>query len=140
ESFRTRWTVPISGDADNVRYDASARRLYVAAEGGLFGVEPASGKIASRIAISGHPESFQLEGAGPRIYANLPGLVASQAIVADRKTAAVVARWSSLACGGNYPMALDDSTSRVFIGCRRPARLTMVDAGSGKAVAAAEIV
>jgi hypothetical protein len=29
-----RWTVRIGDDADNVRYDAAARRLYVAAKGG----------------------------------------------------------------------------------------------------------
>jgi hypothetical protein len=30
-------------------------------------------------------------------------------------------------CGSNYPMALDERTSRLFIGCRQPAQLALVD-------------
>src|SRR5829696_6259794 len=74
ETLQTRWTVNIGGDADNVRYDAAAKRIYVAAVGGLFAVDPAKGEVLGKIAIDGHPESFQLETTGTRIYANLPGM------------------------------------------------------------------
>ena len=37
-------------------------------------------------------------------------------------------------------MALDETTSRLFVGCRRPARLAMVDTQSGKTVTSSEIV
>lgn len=140
QSFRVRWTVRVGGDADNVRYDQAAKRLYVAAEGGLYAVDPVSGAIAGRIAIDGHPESFQLETMGTRVYANLPGLLLSQVVASDRKTMAAIARWSSLGCGGNYPMALDESTSRAFVGCRRPARLVMLDDRSGKVLGSVDIV
>ena len=60
ESFAARWTIKIGGDADNVRYDAMAKRVYVAAVGGLYAVDPATGK-GRAVAIDGHPESFQLE-------------------------------------------------------------------------------
>jgi len=132
ESLQTRWTVHVGGDADNVRYDAAAKRVYVAAEGGLFAFDPASGRALERIAIAGHPESFQLESKGTRVFANLPG--ATQVIVGDRGTKAVLARWSTHGCGRNYPMALDEPTSRVFIGCRSPASLSELDAASGKAL------
>jgi DNA-binding beta-propeller fold protein YncE len=140
QTFATRWTVEIGGDADNVRYDAAAKRLYVAAEGGLFAVDPSSGKSAGRITIDGHPESFQLETAGTRVFANLPGLINSQVIAADRQSRAVTARWPTQGCGGNYPMALDAQTSRLFIGCRRPARLAMIDTRSGSFLSSIDIV
>jgi DNA-binding beta-propeller fold protein YncE len=140
QSLQVRWTVRVGDDADNVRYDPAGKRLYVAAVGGLYGVDPASSKGVGRIAIDGHPESFQIETTGTRVYANLPGLLSSQVVASDRKAMAVVARWSSLGCGGNYPMALDESTSRVFIGCRRPARLAMLDSRSGNVVGSADIV
>src|SRR5262245_10650420 len=38
DTFATRWTIAIASDADNVRYDAMARRVYVAAVGGLYAV------------------------------------------------------------------------------------------------------
>jgi DNA-binding beta-propeller fold protein YncE len=139
-SFQTKWTVNVGGDADNVRYDTAAKRLYAAAQGGLYAVDPAAGKVVGRIAIDGHPESFQLEAAGARVYANLPGILSSQLVAGDRATMGVAARWSSLGCGGNYPMALDETTMRVFIGCRRPARLAMFDTRSGMMVASTDIV
>jgi DNA-binding beta-propeller fold protein YncE len=140
QSFATKWTIEIGGDADNVRYDTGAKRLYVAAVGGLYAVDPASGKKAGRVSIAGHPESFQLEAAGTRVFANLPGLLSSQVIASDRRTMAVTAEWPTRGCGGNYPMALDEATSRLFVGCRRPARLAMVDTKSGSFVASSDIV
>ena len=140
QTFATRWTVAIAGDADNVRYDAAAKQLYVGAEGGLYRVDPAAGKVAARIEIDGHPESFQLEASGKRAFANLPGIVSSQVVVSDRERGEVVARWSSLGCRSNYPMSLDDATMRVFVGCRMPARLVMLDGGSGRAVTSVDAV
>ena len=140
ETFATRWTVEAGEDADNVRYDAAAKQLYVAAVGGLYRVDPASAKVTKGIPIDGHPESFQLEASGTRVFANLPGVVSSQVIVGDREAGTVVARWSSLGCRSNYPMALDEITMRVFIGCRLPARLAALDARSGEVATSVEIV
>jgi hypothetical protein len=139
-TFATRSTVAIGGDADNLRYDASAKRLYVAAAGGLYAVDPAAGKKIGNVPIDGHPESFQLESGGTRVFANLPGLVSSQIIAADRKSMSVTGRWRAQGCGGNYPMALDETASRLFIGCRRPARLAMVDTKSGSFLTSVDIV
>jgi DNA-binding beta-propeller fold protein YncE len=139
-SHETRWTVKAGDDADNVRYDPATRRLYVAAEGGLYAFDAASGRAAGRIAISGHPESFQLEAAGTRIYANLPGLLGSSVVAGDRKGMAVTATWPAQVCAANYPMALDEATGRLFVGCRRPARLVLVDTASGKPVTSTPIV
>jgi hypothetical protein len=117
-----------------------AKRVYVAAVGGLYSVDPAAGKKIGQLAIDGHPESFQLEFTGARVFANLPGLVSSRVIAGDRASMAVIARWPTTGCGGNYPMALDGPTSRLFIGCRRPAHLAMVDTTSGSFVASTDIV
>lgn len=140
QTFATRWTIEIGGDADNVRYDAAAKRLYVAAVGGLYVVDPAVAKKVGQVPIDGHPESFQLETAGTRMFANLPGLLKSQVIAADRKSMKVAAQWTTRDCGGNYPMALDEPTARLFIGCRRPARLAMVDTRSGAFVTSVDVV
>jgi len=137
-TFQTRWTMKIGGDADNVRYDAARKQLYVAAQGGLFVVNPASGEVTRRIAIPGHPESFQLERDGLGVFANLPG--ASQIVVADRQDMSVRGRWATGPCQANYPMALDEMTHRVFVGCRRPAMVTAFDTASGKVVTSVPVV
>ncbi len=140
QTFMTRWTIDIGGDADNVRYDSAATRVYVAAVGGLYAVDPAAGKKVGQIPIDGHPESFQLETAGTRVFANLPGLLKSRVIAADRKSMKLSTQWASQDCGGNYPMALDENSSRLFIGCRRPAKLAMVDTRSGAFLTSVDIV
>lgn len=132
QTLEPKWTTSIGGDADNVRYDADHELLYVAFEGGIAAVDPASGRVVRRIAIAGHPESFQLARNGAQLFANLPG--SSQIVVADRQTARVRARWATGECRANYPMALDESTQRVFVGCRRPAALALFEAGSGTIV------
>jgi ABC-type nitrate/sulfonate/bicarbonate transport system substrate-binding protein len=132
-TLQIRWTTNIGGDADNVRYDAARKRILVAAVGGLFAVDPATGKVTNQIAIDGHPESFQLEQQGARVFANLPGLLSSQIIRSDRASWSVQTKWPS--CGGNYPMALDEPGHRLLVGCRRPASLAIVDTESGKIIA-----
>lgn len=132
-TLETRATIPIGGDADNVRYDPARHRVFVAAVGGIFGVDAKAGTVAQKIAINGHPESFQLDPGGPALFANVPG--ASQIVTADRTTGMVSARWSTATCGANYPMALDRTTSRLFVGCRRPASVAVFDTASGKPLA-----
>lgn len=138
QTFATRWTVEIGEDADNVRYDAGAKQLYVAAVGGLYRVDPQSGRVVGQIKIDGHPESFQLEATGNRVFANLPGLLAAEVVVSDRERGEVVARWSSLGCRSNYPMSLDETG--VLVGCRMPARLAVLDKNSGRVLTSTGIV
>ena len=133
-SLQTRWTINIGGDADNLRYDAAAKQVFVAFQGGIAVVDPSSARVVQRIQINGHPESFQLEAEGSRLFANVPG--ASVVIAADRKTAAVSARWMTGACQANYPMALDEPSHRLFVGCRRPASLALFDSAAGKVLGA----
>ncbi len=133
-TLQTHAPINIGGDADNVRYDAEAKRLYVAYEGGIAVVDPSLGTVVQRISIKGHPESFQLESQGTRLFANLPG--ASRIVVADRKSGAAVARWPTGVCQANYPMVLDEPSHRLFIGCRRPASLALFDTATGKLLTA----
>jgi hypothetical protein len=137
-TLQTRWTISIGGDADNVRYDDAAKRLFVAYQGGIAAVDPTAARVVQRIPISGHPESFQLESQGSRLFANVPG--GSVVIAADPAAGGVAARWATGACGANYPMALDEPSHRLLIGCRRPASLALFETAGGKSVGAIPIV
>ena len=121
------------GDADNIRYDASAGKIYVAYEDGLRVLDARSGERIGDLAVPGHPESFQLETRGTRIFANVPKRL--QVAVIDRAKGAVVDHWSLPAVAGNYPMALDEAGRRLFVGARLPATLAVYDLGTGKVVA-----
>jgi hypothetical protein len=44
----------------------------------------------------------------------------------------VAVKWGIEGLFANYPMALDDANKRLFVGCRLPARLVVLDTTSGR--------
>jgi DNA-binding beta-propeller fold protein YncE len=134
DSYKLLKSLDFKEDGDNVRYDAAARRIYVAHEAGGLGVVDAEKmeKVAD-IKLEGHPESFQLEKNGKRIFVNIPD--AKQIAVVDREKAAVVAKWPLEKLEANFPMALDEANHRLFVGCRKPSKLLVLDTETGKELA-----
>ena len=133
DSFKLLSTVKFADDADNLRYDAAQKRVYCGYGEGAIGVFDAkSYKILDNYELGVHPESFQLEKNGPRIFVNLASI--SQVAVIDRGTKKID-RWPLKEAGTNFPMALDEERRRIFIAARRPARLLVLDMDSGKTVA-----
>ncbi len=117
-------------DADNLRYDAKAKVIYLGYGKGMIGkINPATMKLIGHIALPHHPEAFLLEQNGPRMFINIPE--ARQVVVADRFHEKMIATWPLNAFGGNFPMALDEDHHRLFIGCRSPARLVVVSLTDG---------
>jgi YVTN family beta-propeller protein len=122
-------------DADNVRYNAEAKLIYVGyGDGALAVIDPEKIEKVADIKLDGHPESFQLETKGRRIFVNVP--TARQVVVIDRDKRAVVAKWDVKDAEANFPMALDEANHRLFVGCRKPAKVLIVDAQMGQAVGA----
>ncbi len=137
--FKAVRAISLGDDADNVRYDPTAKRLYAGyGAGALAAIAPGDGRVVGTVKLAGHPEAFQLESAGPRIFVNVP--TAGHIAVVDRTTMKTVATWPVAGAGANYPMALDDAGHRVFVGCRRPAKLIAFDMATGKEIATADIV
>ena len=134
DTFRLVNTLQLFGDADNVRYDSEAKQLYIGyGDGGLAIADPVSGRLVGEVKLEGHPESFQIEKSGSRIFVNVP--VAHHVAVIDRHTRTVSSKWPLPTARENFPMALDEPHGRLFICCRRPACVIVLDTGSGKVVA-----
>jgi DNA-binding beta-propeller fold protein YncE len=130
--FRSTRAVHLGDDADNVRYDPVAKRVFVGFGGGaLAAITIGDGRVLGEARLAGHPESFQLERGGSRIFVNVPS--ADQIAVVDRGTMKVIATWPVTGAKANYPMALDEANHRLFVGCRRPARVLVYDTATGKA-------
>jgi hypothetical protein len=101
--------------------------------GGLGITDAATGDKVGEIKLEGHPESFQLEKSGPRIFVNIP--TSERIVVLDREKRATVTSWPTAGATANFPMALDETHHRLFVGFRKPATLILFDTESGKAVA-----
>jgi DNA-binding beta-propeller fold protein YncE len=121
-------------DADNLRFDPATKLAWLGYGDGALGIiDAASPKLTASIKLSGHPESFQLEKQGPRIFVNVPN--AKQVAVIDREKRFLMATLPMEKFQANFPMALDEPNHRLFIGCRKPARLVILDTNTGKPVA-----
>lgn len=122
-------SVDLGPDADNLRFHTPTSRLFVAHGHAISILEAVSWKVEGQIEFAGHPEAFQLESQGTRLFVNVPE--AGHIAVADRATRAVVARWALQNVEANYPMALDESLRRLYVACRKPSRLMVVDTTNG---------
>jgi hypothetical protein len=137
DSFKLITTVNFEGGADNLRYDAAAKRLYVACgdnekTAAIAAVDAVTNKrLDEEYKLGGEPESFQLEKSGPNIYVNVPDL---KQILAINRTTKAITRWPVTALQ-NFPMALDEADHRLFVGTREPATLSVFDTNTGHLIA-----
>jgi DNA-binding beta-propeller fold protein YncE len=134
DSYQLINTVKFADDADQLRFDPVSKRVYVGYGDGAIGMFDATTnkRIEGDFELGAHPESFQLEEKGPRIFVNLASI--SQIAVIDRNTRKIE-KWKLEEAGTNFPMALDEEHHRLFVAARRPARLLVLNTDSGKVVA-----
>jgi DNA-binding beta-propeller fold protein YncE len=131
-SYAPLKTLEYGDDADNLRYDAGRKRVYVGYGSGALGEIDDEGNKAGEIKLDAHPESFQLEKDSPRIYVNLPK--SRKVAVLDREKRSIIATWPIGIALANYPMALDQADHRLFVVTRFPARLLIFDTTTGKTI------
>jgi hypothetical protein len=113
-------TVEFGDDADNVRYDRRTGDVWVGYGNGGIGIVNSMGQKVGAVGLGTHPESFQFEANGDRVYANVPKQPGVGVI--DRQKRVVLTKWGLGPLLANYPMALDEADKRLFVGCRLPAR------------------
>jgi DNA-binding beta-propeller fold protein YncE len=142
DSYKLITTLDFDGGADNLRYDAATKRVYVGCgddekNSAIAAVDAMTNKRLDEVyKLGGEPESFQLEKSGPNIYVNVPDL---KQIVAINRNTKELTRWP-VTVAQNFPMALDEADHRVIVGTREPATLSVFDTATGKMVASVPTV
>ena len=140
-------TTKLGEDADNVRFDAAHNHILVGYGGekflygkatreqgdGAIAILDTNGNLVAKIPTAAHPESFQLEKNGTRIFINVPDKMEIQ--VADLANNRTIAHWQTPGCSDNFAMQLDESHHRLFVACRGPGSLMAFDTTTGKSVA-----
>lgn len=133
-SYQPLSIVQFPSDADDIRYDTAHNRIYVGfGSGGLGVLDAMTGKELGSIALRGHPEAFEVVDGGARIYVNVP--TENEIAVANWSRRSVIQRWPLGNYRDNFPMAYDKSRNRLFVVCRIPAELLVLDSESGKVIA-----
>jgi hypothetical protein len=136
--FRMIKTLGALPEIDHLGYDPAANRLFVGYGDGALGVVDAmAGVHTSSIHLEGHPEAFQLETGTARLFVNVPS--AQHVAVLHRHDKEVLRVWPLKHFSGNFAMALDEANERLFLGCRNPARLVILETRRGRIVAHLEI-
>jgi WD40 repeat protein len=123
----------LDSDADNLRLDASGKTIYAGfGEGGIAGLNLDSGRTEFKITLPGHPESFQVENQGKRIFVNIPD--AGKIAVLDRERKVLISLWPLDDLKMNFPMALEEAHHRLWVGFRHPSVMAAFDTETGKKV------
>jgi len=121
--------VALGQDADNVRVDDAARRVFVGyGEGAIAVIDTASGTRVGDIPLRAHPESFQLS-AGQHMVVNVPD--AHEIALVDRAVGKQIASWPTGELRANFAMAIDEVNERVLIAFRHPPTLGVYRADDG---------
>ena len=138
KSFQAVGELDFEDDADNVRYDDATKKIYVGfGSGGIAIVNAPDGKQIGSIKLSAHPEAFALEKNGNRIFVNVPNARARRSARSRKRRGN--SRWKTDLAFGNFPMALDEPNHRLFVGCRLPSKLVVLNTESGDVVAKIDI-
>lgn len=124
-------------DSDGIIYDPGTNLvLAVSGDGNKLmtfspDIDPNHGKV-DVIELGGAPEFLAADGKG-KAYINLADkdLLA----VVDLHARKVMARWPVAPGGHPVGLSLDKKTHRLFIGCRNPQKLIVMNAEDGKIIA-----
>ncbi len=134
--------IPTMPDSDGIIYDAKLDKvLAVSGDGNALmtfspDIDPANGKIDPPIQLAGAPEFLASDGSG-KVFVNLEDK--DVVAVVDLKSRSVVSRWPVAPAGHPVGMAIDPAAHRLFIGCRNPQKLVVMNDETGKIEAALPI-
>ena len=128
-------------DSDGIIYDPGTNMVIaVSGDGNALmtfspNIDP-NGKIEPPIQLGGSPEFLAADGQG-KVFVNLPDK--NELAVVDLHSRKVIARWPVAPGGENVGLAYDPETHRLFLGCRKPAKLIVMDSQNGDVLAALPI-
>jgi YVTN family beta-propeller protein len=128
--------IELGEDADNVRVDTQRNRVLVGyGKGALAVIDPETRAKAADIRLRGHPESFQFDETGTKVFVNVPD--ARDIEVVDLATGANRSL-PTQSVGSNFPMTIDGEVYRVLVVFRSPPTLMALSSQDGRIAAKIE--
>jgi DNA-binding beta-propeller fold protein YncE len=136
DDFAPIGRIELGNDADNVRVDTRRNRVLVGyGKGALAVIDPATRTKAADIRLNGHPESFQIDETGTKVFVNVPDArdIEIADLVSDTNRSL-----PTQGAGSNFPMAIDGEAHRVLVVFRSPPTLMALSSQDGRLVAKIE--
>lgn len=128
--------------ADSARLDTTRGILYLVAGGKdvhldhsfLIALDLKSKtKVGELRFASNHVEALALDPSSARLFINITDK--GQIAVVDRYSMKELTRWAIEVAGENSPMIYDEINRRLLVVCRKPPKLVVLNADSGKVIA-----
>jgi hypothetical protein len=146
DTLQVKGHIALTIDADPMAYDTDAKLLYVV-NGGRAAKTPyclisvvdtgTNTKLSDMKLDSARLESMALEKSSKRLFVNMTTI--NKIGVVDREKREVVDTWAITAAKENVSMQYDESTHRLFVTTRKPSKLVVVNADTGKEVASLDL-
>jgi hypothetical protein len=117
-------------DADFILYDAVSKHVF-AFNGEAHNstvIDPASGSVVATVPLPGQPEQAVSDGKG-MIYDNIEST--NEVVAFDSRTLQIKSHWPVAPGGQPVSIAMDREHRRLFIGCRNPKMLVVMNADTG---------
>jgi hypothetical protein len=128
--------IELGDDADNVRVDTARKRVLVGyGKGALAVIDPVSLSKTADIRPKAHPERFQLDETGTRVFVNVPD---AREIVAADLASGSTRSLPTQGVGANFPMAIESEAHQVLVVFRSPPTLMALSSQDGHVAAKAE--
>jgi DNA-binding beta-propeller fold protein YncE len=133
-------TLKLSNDADDMVYDETRQSLFVG-HGGSDAANPAriavidavSFELMANIPVASHPEALEIDPTNQRVFANIANVSEVALLNANAQNGAVLAaHWKLTKGADNVPLAFDARHHALYVACRMPAAVIVMDADSGK--------
>jgi DNA-binding beta-propeller fold protein YncE len=124
-------TIEVQGNPDGILADPFNGRILVLSHAApnVTVIDAADGNVVGTIDIGGAPEQAVTDGAG-HIYIDVEDK--DQVAAIDAKTMTVTAKYDLKGQGGTPAgLAFDVKNNVLFVACRKPATMVMLDAASG---------
>jgi DNA-binding beta-propeller fold protein YncE len=142
DTYAKKQSVALTPGSDTAKYDASSNILYVVTGGkdvdmktaNLEAVNPDTGaKLGSITFSDNHVEAMAFVDGDPRLFINLAQT--NKIAVVDRKAMKVLATWPVPPAKQNAMVAFDPSQHRLYIVCRDPGMVVVMNSDTGAVVA-----
>jgi DNA-binding beta-propeller fold protein YncE len=121
-------------------YDAKSKLLYVGHGGSdaansaaIAVIDTTSQTLLADLPVGAHPEGLEIDNMHDRIFVNVADT--AEVVVIDGASHTQTATWKLTRAKDNVPLAYDEEHQVLFVACRTPARLLVLDANSGNELA-----
>lgn len=141
-SLKLKRSYDLPKGADSVGFDSATKHLWVVTGGkdvkqkdsNLVEVDPATGKTIKSVHFDAdHVEALAVEQHGPNLFVNITDK--NELAVVDKASGKIVKEMKIKEAEQNAPIAIDEATHRLFEVTRKPGKLIVLDANSGRTIA-----